>query len=131
MNAPLARFLSLQECSNALIRVLVSVEGGVHAYGCGWCSTASIMPEYCTMDVLPLVLSIPDASYDWGVCPGHCFDESGVSCHHYHLLHYLHHLGIPVDLRQSRLVSFYCHFNGYNFHHFVLSYGEMDHLSVD
>jgi len=35
MNVPLIGFLSLQGCSDALIRVLVSIEGGGHAYGCG------------------------------------------------------------------------------------------------
>jgi len=131
MSAPLARVLSLQECSNTLIRVPVSVEGGVHAYGCGGVPLPLLRQGYCTADVPPLVLNIPDAGYGRGVRPGHCFDESGVSCRHYHLLHYLHHLGIPVDLRQSRLVPFRCHFNGYDFRLSVLDFGEVDHLSVE
>jgi len=131
MNVLLARVSSLQECSNALIYVLILVEGGIHAYGCGGVPLPPLYQGYCTADIPPLVLSIPDAGYDWGICSGHCFNKSGVSCRHYHLLHYLHHLGIPVDLRQSGLVPFHCHFDGYDFRHSVLDFGEVDHLSAD
>jgi len=47
MNVPLDGFLSLQECSDALIHVLVSVAGAIHAYGCGGVPLPPLHQGYC------------------------------------------------------------------------------------